>query len=99
MKILEQELKEKELKYFIKSKIDVLRYFSINAKIKLLEHSREIDVSKHFLKSIKMEIKIDISKWKIGVSGAYQSKIIYHIRIKLVKNLKTLDKNLKNSDR
>ena len=44
-----QKLKEKNLKHFVKSKMNVSRYFGIHAKIKLskiLEHSRKIDVSK-----------------------------------------------------
>ena len=45
MKPFDQELKEKELEHFVKSKMDVSSYFGINAQIKLLEHSTKIDVS------------------------------------------------------
>ena len=36
IKSFEQELKEKKLKYFIKSKMNVSRYFGINVKNKII---------------------------------------------------------------
>ena len=45
MKSFEQKLKERKFEYFVTSKMDVSSHFGINAKIKLLEHSRKIDVS------------------------------------------------------
>ena len=65
MKPFEQELKEKKLEYLIKSKLDVSRYFDINAKIKLSNYWRKMDVSEYFfyfLKNIKMKVKTDVSE-------------------------------------